>query len=188
MWWTQWAGDTEVEAWGWGTESQEENTEKWAYNSTCNFPLKSIFCLFRVEPMAYRSSQARGQFGGVVLAYTTATEMQDLSRVCDLHHSSWQHQILNPLSEARDQIRILMDTSLVRYHWAMMGTPEIYVNSKAACVWGKCRSWEASEMSRNFIHIVGLGFQRLDFRAHQGRRVWWTPQALSWDCKDTFQE
>ena len=46
-------------------------------------------------------------------AYTTATAMQELSRVCDLHHSSWQCQILNPLSEARDPTRILMNTSQV---------------------------------------------------------------------------
>ena len=31
----------------------------------------------------------------------TATAMRDPSHVFDLHHSSWQHQILNPLSEAR---------------------------------------------------------------------------------------
>ena len=31
--------------------------------------------------------------------YTTATAMPDLSRVCDLHHSSQQHWILNLLSE-----------------------------------------------------------------------------------------
>ena len=36
------------------------------------------------------------------LAYTTATAMQDPSRVCDLRHNSWQHRTLNPLSEARD--------------------------------------------------------------------------------------
>ena len=40
-----------------------------------------------------------------------ATAMQDLSHICDLHHSSWQRQILNPLSKARDRIPILMDTS-----------------------------------------------------------------------------
>ena len=28
-------------------------------------------------------------------AYTTATETQDLSHGCDLHHSSWQCWILN---------------------------------------------------------------------------------------------
>ena len=36
-----------------------------------------------------------------LLAYTTPTAMQDLSHICDLHHSSWQCQIPNPL--ARDQ-------------------------------------------------------------------------------------
>ena len=46
-------------------------------------------------------------------AYTTATAMPDPSCVCNLHHSSWQRQILNPLSEARDQICILMDTRRV---------------------------------------------------------------------------
>ena len=38
-----------------------------------------------------------------LLAYTTATATSDPSRVCDLHRSSRQHQILNPLREARDQ-------------------------------------------------------------------------------------
>ena len=43
-------------------------------------------------------------------AYTTATATQDPSPVCNLHHSPWQHQILKPLSEARDQTPILTDT------------------------------------------------------------------------------
>ena len=43
-------------------------------------------------------------------AQVTATATLDLSHICDLHHSSWQRQILNPLSEARDQTRIHMDT------------------------------------------------------------------------------
>ena len=46
-------------------------------------------------------------------AYTTATATQDLSCVCDLHHSSCQGWILTPLSEARDQTRLLMDSSWV---------------------------------------------------------------------------
>ena len=46
-------------------------------------------------------------------AYATATAMPDQSHVCDLHHSSWHRQILNLLSETRDQTRILMDTSQV---------------------------------------------------------------------------
>ena len=46
-------------------------------------------------------------------AYTTATATPDLSRICDLHHSSWQCRILNPVSEARDRTYILMD--IVRF-------------------------------------------------------------------------
>ena len=34
-------------------------------------------------------------------AYATATETQNLSRICDLHCSLRQYQILNPLSKAR---------------------------------------------------------------------------------------
>ena len=49
--------------------------------------------------------------------------MPDLSWVWDLHHSSQQCRILNPLSEARDPTGILMDTSWVYYHWATMGSP-----------------------------------------------------------------
>ena len=48
-------------------------------------------------------------------AYAIATAMLDPSQVCDLHHSSWECQILNLLSEARDQTLILMDTSRVLF-------------------------------------------------------------------------
>ena len=36
-----------------------------------------------------------------LVAYTTATAMQDPSHICDLLHSARQCWILNPLSEAR---------------------------------------------------------------------------------------
>ena len=58
-----------------------------------------------------------------LLAYTTATAMPDLSLVCNLHHSSGQHWILNPLIEAGDQTCVLMNTSQIRYCRAMMRTP-----------------------------------------------------------------
>ena len=57
----------------------------------------------------------------------------DPSCLFDLHHSSWQHLILNPLSEARDWTHILMDTSRVRYRWATTGTPSIVLLNTLMC-------------------------------------------------------
>ena len=68
--------------------------------------------------MAYGGSQARGlnravatglhqshsNEGSELTLQPQLTAMSDLSHVCDLYHSSRQHQILNPLSEARDRI------------------------------------------------------------------------------------
>ena len=42
-----------------------------------------------------------------LLAYTTTAAMQDTSHVCDLHHSSQQCWILNPLRKV----------SSTKYHW-----------------------------------------------------------------------
>ena len=60
-----------------------------------------------------------------LLAYTTATATSDLSSICDLHHSSGQRWILNPLSEDRDRNCILMDTSQDPYRRATTGIPKI---------------------------------------------------------------
>ena len=67
-----------------------------------------LLAFSRAAPAAYGDSQARG------LIRATATATPDPSRICDPHHSSWQHQILNPLSKARDQTCLLMDASQVR--------------------------------------------------------------------------
>ena len=54
--------------------------------------------------------------------YTTATAAPDLSHICELHYSSWQRQILNPLSEARDLTCNLMVPSWIRFHCTTAGT------------------------------------------------------------------
>ena len=55
------------------------------------------------------------ELGLQLLAYFTTTAMQDLSCDFNLHHRSQQYQILNPLTRARDQASVLMDTSKVHY-------------------------------------------------------------------------
>ena len=48
-----------------------------------------------------------------LLAYNTATEVQDPSRICDPHNSPRQCWVSDPLSEARDQTRMLMNASQI---------------------------------------------------------------------------
>ena len=43
-------------------------------------------------------------------AYPTATATSYLTHICDIHHSSRQHRILNPLSGATDWTSNVMDT------------------------------------------------------------------------------
>ena len=69
-------------------------------------------CLFRAAPAAYGNSQARGWIK---------------ASAANLHHSSWQRQVLNPMREARDWTCDLMDTNWVHYHWATIRTPADYI-------------------------------------------------------------
>ena len=89
-------------------------------------PVYKEFCFFHfgATPAAYGGSQARGWIRAIAVGlHATATETADPSRFCNLHHSSWQHSILNPLSKARNWICVLMDTSQIHFCWATTGTP-----------------------------------------------------------------
>ena len=57
-------------------------------------------------------------------ACSTATAAWGPSLICDLHHSSWQHWILNPLSKARDRTCVLMDASQIHFNCVTTGTPD----------------------------------------------------------------
>ena len=85
-------------------------------------------------------------------AYTIATEMPDPSCICDLHHSSWQCQILNPLSEARDQTQNLMDTSQVR-------NPLSYNGNSCIIFSGSTYKWYHMIFVFLWLHLV---WQSLD--------------------------
>ena len=49
-------------------------------------------------------------------AYPIATAMPNIGRICNLYHISLQCWIFNPLSKARDQTCIFMDTSQICFH------------------------------------------------------------------------
>ena len=70
-----------------------------------------FFFFFRAAPTAYGSLQARGRIGASAagLHHNGGSKLH----ICDLHHSSWQCRILNPLSESRDRTCILVDPSLI---------------------------------------------------------------------------
>ena len=68
--------------------------------------------------------------------------MSDLSHICDLHHSSWQHQIVNPLSKARDWTHNLIVPSQICFRCATVGTPQIIVKAgRLFGVWRNEISW-----------------------------------------------
>ena len=69
------------------------------------FIKNSLFvCVFRAAAVAHGGSQARGRIRAAAAGLYPSHSNTDPSHVCDLQHSLWQHRILNPLSEARDQI------------------------------------------------------------------------------------
>ena len=69
-----------------------------------------IYFIFSAAPAADGSCWARGRIGAAAASLCHATAISHLSHICNLHCSSWQRLIINPLSEARDRIHILMDT------------------------------------------------------------------------------
>ena len=69
-------------------------------HSVCNrffFPPPFFFCLFRATGVAYGQG-IKSELWPPADTTAIATAMLDSSQVCNLHRSSWQHQILNPLN------------------------------------------------------------------------------------------
>ena len=90
-------------------------------------------------------------------AHATDTAMWDPSCVCDLHHSSWQRRILNPLREARDRTCILMDTSRVLNLLRHNGNPPGRIFSRRPEWWlrGKESSGGSERLNFSPPEIVG---------------------------------
>ena len=85
-----------------------------------------------------------------LLAYTTATATSDPSCICNLHHGSWQHPVLNPLSDARNQTHNLMFPSQICFHCT---TTELlcqkYFNGFSSC-------FLCSQVLKRIIHWADL--------------------------------
>ena len=69
--------------------------------------------LFRAAPAEYGGSQARGQ----IWATAAGLHHRLWAAFCDLHYSSLQSLILNPLSEAMDQTHNFMVPGWICFHW-----------------------------------------------------------------------
>ena len=82
-----------------------------------------VFLLFRATPWHMEGNQLELELPACARASATP----DPSRMCNLHHSSWQRRILNPLSEARDRTHNLMVPSRIPFGCTTMGTPCFYV-------------------------------------------------------------
>ena len=76
----------------------------------CHF----FFFSFFLRPHLWHMEVPRpgGQLELQLLAYTIAIATLDPSHVYELHHNSWQLQILNPLRKTRDQTCILTEITL----------------------------------------------------------------------------
>ena len=119
------------------------------------------FLIFSGHALCIGSSQTRGWIELKLLAYTIA--MPYPSCVSDLHWSSWQCWILNPLNEAKNQSCVFMDTNQVHYHWATKGTPFFF--NMLSCV--SCfhileiKSLVSCLICKYFSHSVGCLFTLL---------------------------
>ena len=124
-----------------------------SYSRSFAFPYK-IFVLFiylfiylltfRATSVAYGGSQLRGPVGATAVSlHHSHSNIGSKPHLWSLQHSPQQHQILNPLSQAKDHTRTLLVSCWVRCGCARMGTfffgggglfraaPEAYGNSQA---------------------------------------------------------
>ena len=104
-----------------GTILLPTRCERGSGNTVSSLKWSHCFCLFvcllfRAAPQHMEVPRLGIESELQLPAFTTATATQDLSHICDLHHSSWQRQILDPPREARDGTSILMHTSRICFH------------------------------------------------------------------------
>ena len=145
--------------------------------ATSSFSWTSVlffFFLKRAVPVAYGGFRTRGR----IRAVATATATWDPSRTCDLHHSSRQCWILNPL-RARPGMEPVSAWMLVRFvstepRWEF---PSLTSNrSSALQLW-----MEATSQQSEYVPNVGLPHH---YRHRCSQSTWqWLPRLTAiWNC------
>ena len=87
--------------------------------------------------------------------------MSDQNHICDLHHSSGQPQILNPLSEARDQTHNVTVPSQIRFPCATTGTLLNLLWSELICRWPQYMPEQVKRLIKNWNTATLVGKQLL---------------------------
>ena len=105
-----------------------------------------FFCLFRATPRHMEVPKLGVELELQPPAYTTATATPDPSYICDLHHSSQQHEILNPLSKARDWTSNLSVPSWICFRCTMTGTP----------IWQYLTNWKLDTFCKAAIPLTAV--------------------------------
>ena len=126
-----------------------------------------------------------------LLAYATATAMQDLSHIGYLNHSSWQCQIPNPLNEASEPVSLWLLVGFViaepqwELHWNFnlnirfffvwwRATPMVYEISRARDL--SCHSSDPSHCSDKARSLICCTIRKLGGRILRLRVsliTWW---------------
>ena len=88
----------------------------------------SVFIFLWLSPWHMGVPRLGAESEQQLLAYTKATAKPDSSQVCGRHHSLQQCWILNPLSEAGDQTRTLLDTGRILNPLSHSGISCIFLN------------------------------------------------------------
>ena len=84
-----------------------------------------FFCFFIfLEPIANGGSKRLNQ--SCSCWPMPQPQQRPIPAASETCHSSWQCWILNPLSEARERIWVLMDASQIHFCWVMIGTKKCW--------------------------------------------------------------
>ena len=106
---------------GWSSDGQVAISRQREQEVAMTLHFFLVFCLFRATHLAYGGSQARGLNGSYSRRPSRATATGDLSYIHDLHHSSRQCWIFNPLIDTSllSTIVFLSPTSWSQCIWCL---------------------------------------------------------------------